>query len=271
MTAAAIRKPTIPRATWFWKAFGWATHGLFAVTVYYLFFFLKGVDVAPDAGSTTDALVDAALALQFSVFHSWLLLPATRSRLTRKIPSPAYGVFFCGFTCVSLLLTIACWRPWGGAVWQLSGHARFAMQAAFYGAWIALFYSLWLAGMPYQTGWMPWRPWTQGRSVPRRDFQPRGAFHWLRHPVYLSFLGLIWFTPCMTLDRAVLTAVWSVYIFVGSYLKDRRLLFYLGNEYRSYQARVPGYPGMPLGPLARVPWTPTVESATIPPSASVAA
>jgi hypothetical protein len=32
------------------------------------------------------------------------------------------------------------------------------------------------------------------------------------------------------------------------------LQHYLGPTYREYQARVPGYPGMILGPLARVPW-----------------
>jgi methanethiol S-methyltransferase len=76
----------------------------------------------------------------------------------------------------------------------------------------------------------------------------------MRHPVYLSFLGLIWFAPTVTLDRALLIAVWTVYIFLGSYLKDRRLQYYLGPTYREYQARVPGYPGMIVGPLARVPW-----------------
>ena len=68
-----------------------------------------------------------------------------------------------------------------------------------------------------------------------------------------SFLRLIWFTPIVTLDRLGLIVVWSGYIFLGSVLKDRRLLFFLGDLYRSYQARVPGYPGMPIGPLARVP------------------
>jgi hypothetical protein len=43
----------------------------------------------------------------------------------------------------------------------------------------------------------------------------------LPRPVYLSFLGLIWFAP---LDRVVLMSAWSAYIFVGSVLKDRRLL-----------------------------------------------
>jgi len=88
--------------------------------------------------------------------------------------------------------------------------------------------------------------------VPRREFRPRGAYHLLRHPVYLSFLGLIWFTPVLTLDHAILTGIWTTYIFVGSYLKDRRLVNYLGDDYRRYQAAVPGYPDAQIEVIAAV-------------------
>ena len=55
----------------------------------------------------------------------------------------------------------------------------------------------------------------------------------------------------MAADRAVLTGVWTVYIFVGSYLKDERLAHYLGQPYRRYQQQVAGYPFMLFGPLAK--------------------
>jgi protein-S-isoprenylcysteine O-methyltransferase Ste14 len=83
-------------------------------------------------------------------------------------------------------------------------------------------------------------------------FDERGAYRFLRHPVYLSFLGLIWFAPVVPLDRVVLMAVWTTYIFVGSALKDDRLVHFMGDTYREYQARVPGYPGVGFGPLGRV-------------------
>jgi hypothetical protein len=51
----------------------------------------------------------------------------------------------------------------------------------------------------------------------------------------------------------VLIAVWSTYIFVGSAIKDGRLVHFMGDTYRDYQARVPGYPGVGFGPLGRVP------------------
>src|SRR5262249_14441724 len=104
-----------------------------------------------------------------------------------------------------------------------------------------------------QTGWTPFWAWLRGRPSPRRRFEVRGIFCLLRHPVYLSFLGLVWFTPLMTLDRSLLTGLMTIYICIGSYLKDRRLVFYRGDLYREYQARVPGYPLVGFGPLSRVP------------------
>ena len=83
---------------------------------------------------------------------------------------------------------------------------------------------------------------TETHSVaqpPARPFVPQSVYRFLRHPVYLSFLGLVWFVPVVTLDRAVLIGVWTASICVGSVRKDRRLLFYVGDEYRSYQADVP--------------------------------
>jgi protein-S-isoprenylcysteine O-methyltransferase Ste14 len=247
----------------FWILFGVGTQILFALTVCRLFPFLQGRH--PGFGlfagrSPHWYQVDAVLAVQFAVLHSWLLLPQTRARLERWIPGPLYGCVFATATCLSLLLTIECWQPSPTALWRLHGLARSVVGTAFVLTWGALLYSLSLTGLGYQTGWTPWWAWARGHKPPRRTFAPRGAYHWLRHPIYLSFLGLVWLTPVMTLDRAVLTAVWTTYIFVGSHLKDRRLLYYLGDVYRRYQARVPGYPFFVIGPLARVPLTRSVSS-----------
>ena len=80
------------------------------------------------------------------------------------------------------------------------------------------------------------------RSVsrpPARPFTPQGVYRFLRHPVSLSFLCLVWLVPVVTLDRAVFIGVWTAFIYVGSVLKDSRLLFCVGDEYRSEQADVP--------------------------------
>lgn len=229
--------------------FGLATHALFGVTVWQLFAFLHRGDRVQGGGAIW---LDVMLALQFGLIHSSLLYPPVRKKLSQWISSPFYGCFFCATTSLCLLFMFAEWQPSRIVLWQMHGLGAAAMEAGFYGSWLALFYSLALSGLGYQTGWTPWWHWLRGRRLPRRQFKPRGVYHYFRHPIYLSFLGLIWFTPVLTLDRGILLAVWTVYVFVGSYFKDRRLVAFVGRRYEAYQSRVPGYHFMLFGPLARV-------------------
>jgi protein-S-isoprenylcysteine O-methyltransferase Ste14 len=229
-------------------AFGVGTQICFGLTVYLLFVFLRdGTSIERYHWLTVDLL----LALQFGVVHSLILLPAVRRRLTRIMPSQLYGSLFCLTTCIGLWIVFAYWRGSSAILWNATGFARLAVWLGFYASWAALFYSLRLTGIGYQTGWNQWLYWLRRQSLPLREFKARGAYRWLRHPVYLSFLGLIWFTPRMSADHAVLTGVWTFYVFIGSCLKDRRLEFYLGETYREYAGRVPGYPGMFFGPLGK--------------------
>jgi protein-S-isoprenylcysteine O-methyltransferase Ste14 len=239
----------------FWTLVGVGAHALFALTVVRLFPFLRGgfpTPIGTAGGPLGWFAIDAALALQFGVLHSVLLHPAVRKRLQRWVPGPQYGCVFCAITCTSLLLTIVGWRPAPGVVYQLRGLAGAAVSAAFLLSWVGLVYSLSLTGLGYQTGWTPWWAWVRGRPAPRRQFEPRGAYRVLRHPVYLSMLGIIWLTPTLTSDRLLLGVVWTAYVMVGSILKDRRLVHFVGEPYREYQARVPGYPLIPAGPLGKV-------------------
>lgn len=241
----------------FWLAFGVFSQGLFLATVCRLFPFLRGGEhfhgrFSPGPGdSAAWPLIDGLLAVQFAAIHSVLLLPAVRRSLGRWVPPALYGCVFCVATCVCLLLAMEHWQPSAGAVWRLEGPAARVVDLAFLLTWVALLYSLWLTGLGYQTGLTPWWAWARGRETPRRGFEPRGAYRLLRHPVYLSFLGLIWLNPLMSFDRLVLATAWSIHIFVGSYLKDRRLSHYIGKPYRDYQRHVPGYPFLPYGPLGK--------------------
>lgn len=228
--------------------FGLATQVLFLFTVWRLFEFLHADDFAAPTGALA---VDAAWALLFAVPHSFLLHPRAREKFFGWVPRAFYGCFFCVVTCVTLLALFAGWKSSEPAIWRLTGPAYAAVEACFFASWIALFYSLYLSGLGYQTGLTPWWYWLRRQTAPPRPFPRHSLYRWLRHPIYLSFLGLIWFNPVMTLDRLLLALIWSGYIFLGSYLKDERLAFFLGAKYRQYQREVPGYPLMPFGPLAR--------------------
>ena len=229
-------------------SFGFAVQALFVFTVWHLFWFMR-----EGASATAGHWVirDCAFAVIFAVSHSIMLVPVSRRKLTKIIPGPFYDSVFCLVTCVSLLVLFFGWRSSETVIWELTGPLRDGVVAAFYASWAALFYSLSLTGLGWQNGWTPFWHWLKCTPPPRREFKPRGAYKLIRHPVYLSFLGIVWFTPRMTLDHAALTAIWTAYIFYGSFLKDRRLLHFIGEPYKKYSQRVAGYPLMFWGPLAK--------------------
>jgi protein-S-isoprenylcysteine O-methyltransferase Ste14 len=229
--------------------YGFGNQLLFLITVWYLFWFLH--DGAISQQHENWILRDCSLAIFFAVSHSLMLVPRTRAFLTRWIPPAFYDSTFCVVTCLSLLLLFFGWRTSQMVLWHASGVFESGIRTCFYLSWGALFYSLALTGLGYQNGWTPFYYWLRRQQAPRREFNPRGAYKLIRHPVYLSFLGLVWFTPRMTLDHAALTAIWTAYIFYGSFLKDRRLQHYIGQPYRKYSSQVPGYPLITRGPLAR--------------------
>ena len=230
--------------------FGLGVQALFVVTVVYLYAFLRWGAMA----SAADWFwIDLLLALQFVIPHSILLHPRFRDIFRRWFPSEFHGAFFCLATCASLLLMFGCWRTAPSIIWELDGTAGAVVLGCFHLSWAALLYSISLTGLGYQTGLTQWKSWYQGVKQGRREFRAQSLYRVLRHPVYLSFLGLIWFTPVMTADHGVLTVVWTAYIFAGSILKDERLLYYLGDSYAEYMSRVAGYPGILAGPLGRRP------------------
>jgi len=229
-------------------AVGLLVQALFVVASYYNYVFLAGSPPRPGRAALA---WDALLAIQFCVVHSLLLWPSVKKQLERIVAPAFYGLFFCTAACLTLLLTMTQWQVGDWAIWQLTGWPRLTVQVLYLSCWGTLLFSLCCSGFGYHTGWLPWWYWVKRQPIPRRPFKPRGAFALMRHPGYLSFLGLVWFTPDMTIDRAILTGLWSVYIICGSWLKDLRLIHYMGNTYREYQAKVPGYPGMFFGPLGR--------------------
>lgn len=255
----------------FWIVFGAGVQVLFLFTVYQLFVFLYagtgdplGIEPQPfgwtasrpgldDSSVGCRVALDVLLLAQFGMCHSFFLYPAVRERLGHFIPDRLYGSFYTLVASASIFVSAWFWQPLPGIVYQTRGAVAYLLEAGFLASWLALFYSIRLTGMGFQSGFTPWWAFVRNRPSPRRPLVTTGAYQYLRHPIYLSFVGLLWFAPSMTADRFLLASLWSIYVYIGSVMKDRRLVFFLGDRYRAYMTQVPGYPGMPYGPLARGP------------------
>jgi protein-S-isoprenylcysteine O-methyltransferase Ste14 len=64
-------------------------------------------------------------------------------------------------------------------------------------------------------------------------------YRWVRHPLYLWGLVFIWLTPQMTVNRLALVVGFSVYLYIGTFFEERRLVEEFGDDYREYQRQVP--------------------------------
>ncbi|MBN8525858.1 MAG: hypothetical protein J0M02_11030 [Planctomycetes bacterium] len=237
-----------------WHAIGWSSQAAFAVLCLSLMWFLQidTLDGTPPAWDVPALVADAALVAAFSVPHSILLLPRVRRWMAGFMPAQLSGAVFCWTSCLSLWALMLAWRPAGPELWRAEGQVLVAVLATAAAAWLLLGYSMLLSGFGWQTGMTPFLAWVRGRPDPARRFQRRSLYRHLRHPIYLSFLLVVWIVPVMTVDRLVLAGAFTLYIYAGSWAKDRRLLRYVGDEYRQYMAEVPGFPLIGIGPLRRV-------------------
>jgi len=245
--------PSLDQRWFWWSTFGIATQVAFAATIPFLIWFMAWGASQPVASATlTDGLIDVGLILFFAVPHSIFLAPPVRRVFTRVMPSELFGCWFCLVSCVTLAALFIGWRPLSGELWHATGATSIAVDVAAGGAWLALVYSMWLGGLGYQTGATGLIAFLRRQPEPKRSLCRRGAYQYLRHPIYLSFLMISWITPVMTTAHLMLSIGLTIYIILGSWLKDRRLTMFIGDEYRTYMAEVPGFPLVPIGPLGRV-------------------
>lgn len=80
-------------------------------------------------------------------------------------------------------------------------------------------------------------------STPEEDRKPKlvttGLYRWVRHPIYSSFLVLIWLNPFMTINLLALYIGFTLYSFFGVYIEEKRLLSEFGDEFSRYRRSTP--------------------------------
>jgi protein-S-isoprenylcysteine O-methyltransferase Ste14 len=69
--------------------------------------------------------------------------------------------------------------------------------------------------------------------------QVKGFYCWVRHPLYLFSIIILWLSPDMTVNRLTFYALITLYFAIGSLHEEERLLAEFGDAYRGYQRQVP--------------------------------
>ncbi len=69
--------------------------------------------------------------------------------------------------------------------------------------------------------------------------QTGGLYRWVRHPLYTGTLLVLWAQPQMSANSLALALGLTVYLGVGVYFEERKLLREFGAAYADYRRRTP--------------------------------
>ncbi|OQX63380.1 MAG: hypothetical protein B5M51_05120 [Anaerolinea sp. 4484_236] len=67
----------------------------------------------------------------------------------------------------------------------------------------------------------------------------KGLYKHMRHPLYTFGLLFIWLTPVMTVNMLVMYTSATIYIIIGAYFEERKLLRGFGEDYAAYKKKTP--------------------------------
>ncbi|WP_244282984.1 methyltransferase family protein [Leptospira neocaledonica] len=77
---------------------------------------------------------------------------------------------------------------------------------------------------------------TEKRSA---EFATPSLYRFVRHPMMLGMILVLWSTPLMNAGHLILSAGMTVYIIIGTFFEEKDLVRIFGEKYLQYKRRVP--------------------------------
>jgi protein-S-isoprenylcysteine O-methyltransferase Ste14 len=169
----------------------------------------------------------------FAAHHSVLARSGAKAWVTRVVPRRLERSLYVWTASLLLLAVFALWAHVPGTIYALPAPwAWLGTAAQLAGVWLtcrgaAVIAPLELAGIRQ----------VYGDSRPAA-FKVVGPFRWVRHPIYLGWLLIVFGAPLMTVDRLLWATISSAYLVIAIPFEERGLSEAFGDAYRAYQARV---------------------------------
>lgn len=182
---------------------------------------------------------DAGLCLLFFVQHSGMVRVSFRDRLTRHVPPHYHAALYSIVSGVALLLLVGLWQRPGIPLLTVEGGARWALRGIFALAGVGFLWAVRSLSSFDSFGLEPIRARIRGAEPRRTPLAVRGAYRWVRHPLYSLLLVFLWTSPDLTADRLLFNGLFSVWIVIAARLEERDLVREFGDDYRDYQREVP--------------------------------
>ena len=140
---------------------------------------------------------------------------------------------------VMLVLLMMYWQPLGGVVWDIRDPALAAViTGVYYAGWLLMLAATFMTCHAEFFGlrqvWFAFRK----RPYENCEFKTPAVYRIIRHPIYASWIVVLWASPTMTMAHLVVAAGLTGYVFVGISLEERDLIRQ-HPDYAQYRRKVP--------------------------------
>lgn len=179
-----------------------------------------------------------AFGLAHSIFASAII-----KRRLAHVFGRAYRLAYNGFAIVSLGATF--WIGFqvfaGTDAFQLSREVKMLLGATEISGWFLMFFALGQYDLSRFAGTYQMKASnTNSPDDEDETLQTKGLHLYVRHPLYSAVFLVLWGAVWTRFGLA--TAIFgSVYLLIGTYFEERRLLARYGQSYGEYRSRVPAF------------------------------
>ena len=179
-----------------------------------------------------------AAALLYGFIHSLIAANGFKHLIYRLLGEGAkkyYRLFYSLFASVTLLPVLI--LP---AIIPDQTLYKIPEPLVYFTVFIQIVSVLLLVYSVLQTGALQFIGLSQAFGLKREDkLNTDGLYRYMRHPLYTFSLLVLWLTPTMTRNFALLYAALTVYIIIGAVFEERKLLQTFGAAYQEYRAKTP--------------------------------
>ena len=217
-----------------------------SLTLVYAVGFLSNIGVSksldsPTQGSVLTALlVDGTLLGIFALQHSFMARQSFKNWWTKLIPNPIERSTYVLLSSLALMLVFWQWQPIGMTLWIINNVVgKIIVYSLFVLGWIIVLVSTFLINHFDLFGLRQVYLYFQGKEYTHLPFKTPALYNYVRHPLYVGWLLVVWMTATMTIAHFFLALMTTVYILIAIQLEEKDLINIHGEKYQTYRRNVP--------------------------------
>ncbi|MFA6412478.1 MAG: isoprenylcysteine carboxylmethyltransferase family protein [Syntrophales bacterium] len=214
--------------------------GLGSLILFGIFLFNGSFEIIDLHLTVNQALLfNVGLSLLFFIQHSVMIRQAFRKKLYSLIHEEYYSAFYSIFSGMALFAVVVPWQKVPLTILSAEGTFYWMLRILFFLCIAGFYWGVRSLGSFDPLGIKIIKRRLYNREQKTLSLAARGAYQWVRHPLYFFIIIMIWSFPVLTSDRLLFNIIWTIWIVIGTILEERDLIAEFGYGYREYQKKVP--------------------------------